>query len=93
MADAAHGVERSTLVSTSAQQTDFGIRVSGMGDRWFTAPPSQPLLPASQRRRQPRHRRQHYHRTAGIGARHMAAAPPSSPSVAAIRRHEATLEM
>jgi hypothetical protein len=39
MADAAHGVPGSTLVSTMARNgTDFGIRVSGLGDRWFTAP-------------------------------------------------------
>jgi hypothetical protein len=43
MADAAHGVERSTLVSTMARNgTDFGIRVSGLGDRWFTAPAAVP---------------------------------------------------
>ena len=39
MADAAHGIEGSTLVSTLARNgTDFGIRISGLGDRWFTAP-------------------------------------------------------
>ena len=39
MADAAHGVEGSTIVTTMARNgTDFGIRVSGLGDRWFTAP-------------------------------------------------------
>jgi hypothetical protein len=39
MADAAHGVEGSTVVSVMARNgTDFGIRVSGLGDRWFTAP-------------------------------------------------------
>ncbi|MFN8439968.1 MAG: DUF1116 domain-containing protein [Caldilineaceae bacterium] len=38
MCDAAHGVEGSTLVSTMARNgTDFGIRISGMGNRWFTA--------------------------------------------------------
>jgi hypothetical protein len=43
MADAAHGVEGSTLVSTMARNgTDFGIRVSGLGDRWFTAPAQIP---------------------------------------------------
>jgi hypothetical protein len=43
MADAAHGVEGSTLVSTLARNgTDFGIRVSGLGDRWFTAPAAVP---------------------------------------------------
>lgn len=39
MADAAHGVEGSTLVTAMARNgTDFGIRVSGLGDQWFTAP-------------------------------------------------------
>ena len=37
MADAAHGVEGSTLMTTMARNgTDLGIRVSGLGDRWFT---------------------------------------------------------
>ena len=45
MADAAHGVEGSTIVTTMARNgTDFGIRVSGMGDRqWFTAPAEIPV--------------------------------------------------
>jgi len=39
MVDAAHGIEGSTIVSVMARNgTDFGIRVSGLGDRWFTAP-------------------------------------------------------
>jgi hypothetical protein len=43
MADAAHGIEGSTIVSTMARNgTDFGIRVSGMGDRWFAAPVAVP---------------------------------------------------
>jgi hypothetical protein len=43
MADAAHGVEGSTLVSTMARNgTDFGIRVSGLGAAWFTAPAAVP---------------------------------------------------
>ncbi len=43
MADAAHGVEGSTIVSVMARNgTDFGIRVSGLGDRWFTAPVTTP---------------------------------------------------
>jgi hypothetical protein len=43
MADAAHGIEGSTVVSTMARNgTDFGIRVSGLGDRWFTAPVAVP---------------------------------------------------
>ncbi len=43
MCDAAHGVEASTIVTTMARNgTDFGIRVSGLGDRWFTGPVGQP---------------------------------------------------
>jgi hypothetical protein len=43
MADAAHGVEGSTIVTTMARNgTDFGIRVSGLGGRWFTAPAQIP---------------------------------------------------
>src|SRR3990172_1948217 len=43
MADAAHGVERSTMVTTMARNgTDFGLRVSGLGDQWFTAPAEVP---------------------------------------------------
>jgi len=39
MADVAHGIEGCTIVSAMARNgTDFGIRVSGLGDRWFTAP-------------------------------------------------------
>jgi len=37
--DAASGVEHSSLVTTMARNgTEFGIRLSGTGDRWFTAP-------------------------------------------------------
>ena len=43
MADAAHGIEGSTIVTVMARNgTDFGIRVSGLGDRWFTAPVAVP---------------------------------------------------
>jgi hypothetical protein len=43
MVDAAHGVEGSTIVSVMARNgTDFGIRVSGLGERWFTAPVAVP---------------------------------------------------
>jgi hypothetical protein len=42
--DAAHGVADSTLVTTMARNgTDFGIRVSGAGDRWFTGPADTPV--------------------------------------------------
>jgi hypothetical protein len=43
MADAAHGVAGSTVVSAMARNgTDFGIRVSGLGERWFTGPADVP---------------------------------------------------
>ena len=39
MADAGHNIEGSTIVTVMARNgTDFGIRVSGLGDRWFTGP-------------------------------------------------------
>lgn len=39
MLDAAHGVPNSSLVTVMARNgTEFGIRLSGTGDRWFTAP-------------------------------------------------------
>jgi len=40
---AAHGIPGSTVVTTMARNgTDFGIRVSGTGDSWFTAPANTP---------------------------------------------------
>ncbi|MBI2468887.1 MAG: DUF1116 domain-containing protein [Candidatus Rokubacteria bacterium] len=37
--DAAHGIPGATLVTAMARNgTEFGIRVSGLGDRWFVAP-------------------------------------------------------
>lgn len=39
MLDAAHGVPASSLVTAMARNgVEFGIRVSGAGERWFTAP-------------------------------------------------------
>jgi hypothetical protein len=39
IADAAHGIDFSTMVTAMARNgTEFGIRVSGLGDDWFTAP-------------------------------------------------------
>jgi hypothetical protein len=41
--DAGHGVPNSSLVTTMARNgTEFGIRVSGLGDRWFTGPSQVP---------------------------------------------------
>ncbi|MBM3145515.1 MAG: DUF1116 domain-containing protein [Chloroflexi bacterium] len=39
ISDPAHGVEYSTVVTAMARNgAEFGIRVSGLGDEWFTAP-------------------------------------------------------
>jgi hypothetical protein len=39
MLDAAHGVPGSSLVTAMARNgVEFGVRVSGLGERWFTAP-------------------------------------------------------
>ncbi|HBL31436.1 MAG TPA: hypothetical protein DD490_31815 [Acidobacteria bacterium] len=80
MADAAHGVEGSTVVSTMARNgTDFGIRVSGLGDRWFTAPAMVPdglYFPGfSSADANPDIGDSTITETAGIGAFAMAAAP------------------
>ena len=41
-ADAAHGIEHSTMVTAMARNgVEIGIRVSGLGDRWFTAPAAE----------------------------------------------------
>jgi hypothetical protein len=41
-ADAAAGTEHATIVTAMARNgTEFGLRVSGTGDRWFTAPSSE----------------------------------------------------
>jgi hypothetical protein len=41
--DAAHGIEGSTVVTAMARNgVDFGIRVSGTGSAWFTAPATVP---------------------------------------------------
>jgi hypothetical protein len=44
LADPAGGVAGSTLVHAMARNgTEFGIRVSGLGERWFTAPVATPV--------------------------------------------------
>jgi hypothetical protein len=41
--DAAHGVKDSTIVTAMARNgTEFGIRVGGLGDRWFVGPSQTP---------------------------------------------------
>jgi hypothetical protein len=43
MTDPANGIRGSTIVTAMCRNgTDFGIRVSGLGDRWLTAPVEMP---------------------------------------------------
>ncbi|MDH5606495.1 MAG: DUF1116 domain-containing protein [Anaerolineae bacterium] len=43
MADAGHGIEGSTVMTVMARNgTELGIRVSGLGDQWFTGPVGKP---------------------------------------------------
>lgn len=78
--DAAHGIAGSTLVTCMARNgTDFGIRVSGLGDAWFVAPAEVPVglfFPGySQDDANPDIGDSTITETAGIGAFAMAAAP------------------
>jgi hypothetical protein len=100
MADAAHGVPGSTLVSAMARNgTDFGIRVSGLGERWFTAPAMVPdglYFPGfGPEDANPDIGDSTITETAGIGAFAMAAAPAIVTFVGgeAAEAVEATMEM
>ena len=100
MADAAHGIEGSTIVSTMARNgTDFGIRVSGLGDRWFTGPAQVPdglYFPGfSAADANPDIGDSTITETAGIGAFAMAAAPAIVSFIGGTPRDatNATLEM
>jgi hypothetical protein len=78
--DAAHGVPMSTLVTAMARNgVESGIRVSGLGDRWFTAPapPIRGLMfpPFTERDANPDMGDSTITETHGIGAFAMAAAP------------------
>jgi hypothetical protein len=100
MADAAHGVAGSSLVTCMARNgTDFGVRVSGLGARWFVAPAQVPVglfFPGyAQEDANPDIGDSTITETAGIGAFAMAAAPAivqfigGTPAMAT----ESTLEM
>ena len=100
MADAAHGIAGSTIVSTMARNgTDFGIRVSGLGDRWITAPAAIPdglYFPGfSSADANPDIGDSTITETAGIGAFAMAAAPAIVTFIGGTPRDalNATLEM
>ena len=100
MADAGRDVEGSTIVTAMARNgTDFGIRVSGLGDRWFTAPSIVPdglffpgYGPADAN---PDIGDSTITETAGIGAFAMAAAPAITSFVGGSARDamDSTLEM
>lgn len=80
MLDAAHGVASSSMVTAMARNgVEFGIRVSGTGERWFTAPaplvnglyfPNQSIKDAA-----PDLGDSAITETAGVGGFAMAAAP------------------
>jgi hypothetical protein len=100
MADAADGVAGSTLVATMARNgTDFGIRVSGLAGRWFTAPAATPdglyFAGFSAADANPDIGDSTITETAGIGAFAMAAAPAIVRFVSGTPRDatNATLEM
>ncbi len=80
MADRAHNVKHSTIVTTiSRNGTDVGIRVSGLGDTWFTAPAPVPrglYFPGfSESDSNPDIGDSTITETAGLGAAAMAASP------------------
>ncbi|HYM70445.1 MAG TPA: DUF1116 domain-containing protein [bacterium] len=98
--DAAHGVPGSTLVTGMARNgTEFGIRVSGLGDRWFTGPAEVPrglYFPGfSADDANPDVGDSTITETAGIGAFAMAAAPAIVSFVSGTARDalQSTLEM
>ncbi len=100
MADAAHGVEGSTLVTAMARNgTDLGIRVSGLGDDWFTAPAQTPeglyFSGFSSADANPDIGDSTITETAGLGAFAMAAAPAIVTFVSGTPKDalNATLEM
>lgn len=103
--DAAHGIAGSTVVTCMARNgTDFGIRVSGLGDRWFTAPAAVPVglyFPGfSSADANPDIGDSTITETAGIGAFAMAAAPaivkfvggtPAEAAAATLEMYEITV--
>lgn len=80
MADAAHGIEYSTIVTAvSRNGTEVGIRVSGLGDKWFKSQASIPkglFFPGfSQHDANPDIGDSTITETAGIGGMAMATSP------------------
>jgi hypothetical protein len=80
MADPARNIEGCSVVTAMSRNgTDFGIRVSGTGDRWFTAPVEMPVglyFPGfSEKDANPDMGDSAIVETVGLGAFAMAAAP------------------
>ncbi len=97
---AGHGVDGSTVVTVMARNgTDFGIRVSSLGDAWFTAPAAVPdglYFPGfTEADANPDIGDSAITETAGIGGFAMAAAPAIVTFVGGSPRDalNATLEM
>jgi hypothetical protein len=98
--DAAHGIAGSTVVTCMARNgTDFGIRVSGLGEAWFTAPAEVPVglffSGFTQDDANPDIGDSTITETAGLGAFAMAAAPAIVKFVGGTTKLavESTLEM
>ncbi|MEA3336914.1 MAG: DUF1116 domain-containing protein [Chloroflexota bacterium] len=100
MADAGHGIEGSTVMTAMARNgTELGIRVSGLGDQWFTGPAQVPdglYFPGfTSEDANPDIGDSTITETAGIGAFAMAAAPAIVSFVSGTPQDalNATLEM
>jgi len=98
--DAAHAIPGSTVVTAMARNgTDFGIRVSGLGDRWFVASAETPrglyFAGYSAEDANPDLGDSTITETAGLGAFAMAAAPAIVTFVSGTARDAlaSTLEM
>ena len=95
MTDAGDNVEGSTIVTIMARNgTDFGIRVSGLGDQWFTAP--APMVKAlyfpgfTEKDANPDIGDSVITETAGIGGFAMAAAPALVTFIGGVREMPST---
>ena len=94
LADPARNIDGSSMVTAMSRNgTDFGIRVSGTGDRWFTAPVEMPVglyFPGfSERDANPDIGDSAIVETIGLGGFAMAAAPAVVGYVGAGRASEA----
>jgi len=94
LADPARNIEASSVVTAMSRNgTDFGIRVSGTGDRWFTAPVEMPAgiyFPGfSEKDANPDMGDSAIVETVGLGAFAMAAAPAVVGYIGAGRASEA----